>query len=67
MLCALAVRKPPQPSHRSFPQVVYGVAVGVGTGTALGLLKIVYAWALLDMLIPAYVFALALTIPSKEL
>jgi hypothetical protein len=48
-------------------QVVYGVAVGVGTGTSLGLLKIVNGWALMDLLIPAYVFALALTIPSQEL
>ena len=46
-------------------QVVYSVAVGVGTGTCLGLLKIVYAWNLLHLLIPSYIIAMLLTIPSQ--
>lgn len=47
-------------------QVVLSVALGVGTGTALGVLKIVLQWPLLPMLIAGYLIAAILTIPSNE-
>eukprot|EP00283_Hemiselmis_rufescens_P017774 CAMPEP_0173465358 /NCGR_PEP_ID=MMETSP1357-20121228/71485_1 /TAXON_ID=77926 /ORGANISM="Hemiselmis rufescens, Strain PCC563" /LENGTH=563 /DNA_ID=CAMNT_0014433335 /DNA_START=38 /DNA_END=1726 /DNA_ORIENTATION=- len=47
-------------------QVVLSVAVGVGTGTALGLLKIIWGIPLMYLLVPGYAIALALTVPSQE-
>ena len=48
-------------------QVVLSVALGVGTGTAIGLLKVILQWELMPLLLPAYALAAVLTIPAPEL
>jgi len=48
-------------------QVVLSVALGVGTGTALGLLKVILQWPLMPLLLPGYALAAVLTIPAPEL
>ena len=41
-------------THTPQRQVVLSVALGVGTGTALGLLKVILQWPLMPMLLPGY-------------
>eukprot|EP00960_Hanusia_phi_P039631 753961-Hanusia_phi.AAC.4 len=48
-------------------QVVLSVALGVGTGTALGLLKIVIGFPLLPLLLAGYTLALLLTTMAGEI
>ncbi|KAJ1481691.1 hypothetical protein T484DRAFT_1898964 [Baffinella frigidus] len=47
-------------------QVVLSVALGVGAGTALGLLKVIMQIPLLPMIIPGYFLAAVLSVPSTE-
>jgi hypothetical protein len=46
--------------------LTYAVAAGVGIGTALGVLKVIFAIPIVMLLIPAYLTALALTMVSSE-
>ncbi len=46
--------------------LVYSVSIGVGTGIALGVIKIIFNIPLTYMLLPSYAFALILTYLSKE-
>jgi len=46
--------------------LIHAVAVGVGVGTALGVSKIVFGWAMMPMLLTGYGVALALTLFSSE-
>jgi len=46
--------------------LMMAVALGVGAGIALGVVKIIFDWSLAWMLIPAYLLALVLTFLSTE-
>ena len=63
---AVTVEKLTQGSM-SKQQVVYSVALGVGTGTALGLMKVIMQWPLMPMLLTGYALAALLTVPAQEL
>ena len=45
---------------------MYSVALGVGIGIALGIMKIIFAWSIAKMLIPGYIIGMALTAFSSE-
>jgi len=46
--------------------LMYAVSVGVGTGIALGICKLIFGWSLAHLLIPLYLLALILTYFSSE-
>lgn len=46
--------------------LTYAVAAGVGVGTVLGVLKVIFAIPIVMLLLPAYLVALALTAISSE-
>lgn len=46
--------------------LMYAVSVGVATGIALGVLKVVYGWSLAWFLIPGYILLLGVTYLSTE-
>lgn len=46
--------------------LMYAVSVGVATGIALGVLKVIYGWNLVYFLMPGYVLLLVVTYLSSE-
>ncbi|KUJ73994.1 hypothetical protein AVO42_00815 [Thiomicrospira sp. XS5] len=46
--------------------LMMAVSLGVGVGIAIGVSKIIFDWSLAWLLIPAYLFALVLTVLSSE-
>lgn len=52
----------------AFPKklLIQAVAIGVASGTALGVAKIVFGWAMLPLLLAAYAIALVATVLSTE-
>jgi hypothetical protein len=46
--------------------LMYAVSVGVATGIALGVLKVIYGWNLVYFLIPGYILLLVVTYLSSE-
>jgi hypothetical protein len=46
--------------------LMMAVSLGVGVGIAVGVSKIIFDWSLAWLLIPAYLFALVLTVLSSE-
>ncbi len=46
--------------------LMQSVAIGVGVGIAFGVLKIIYDWPLIWMLVPPYLVLVALTVISNE-
>jgi hypothetical protein len=46
--------------------LMYAVSVGVATGIALGVLKVIYGWNLVYFLIPGYILLLVVTHLSSE-
>jgi hypothetical protein len=46
--------------------LMYAVSVGVATGIALGVLKVIYGWQLVYFLIPGYLVLLVVTYLSSE-
>lgn len=48
------------------PLLMYAVSIGVGTGIAVGVLKIVYSIPIAYLIIPGYAIAIILTILSTE-
>jgi hypothetical protein len=48
------------------PLLMQAVAIGVGVGIAFGVLKIIYDWPLIWMLVPPYILLIAITVISSE-
>jgi hypothetical protein len=46
--------------------LMYAVSVGVATGIALGVLKVIYGWELFYFLVPGYILLLVVTYLSSE-
>jgi hypothetical protein len=46
--------------------LMYAVSIGVATGIALGVLKVIYGWNLVYFLIPGYILLLVVTHVSSE-